>query len=270
MLGAVAGDIFGAPFERHSLKKEDFDLFADRHFFTDDTVLTVATADALVGGGDYAAAYRRWARDYPGRGYGPLFHKWLGRPNAGPYNSFGNGSAMRVSPIGWKFDTLEKVLAEAERSAAVTHNHPEGVKGARATASAVFLARSGAGKEEIRGEISGRFGYDLNRKVVDIRSNYRFNATCHGSVPEALIAFFDSTDFEHTIRLAISLGGDADTQAAIAGSVAEAFYGGVPERIEAEVNRVVDARLLDVVERFGRRHGRCFELPRQGGGESWC
>jgi len=252
MLGAIAGDVFGAPFERDSLKKEDFNLFADPHFFTDDTVLTVATADALMGDGDYAAAYRRWGHAYPGRGYGPLFHKWLGRSDGGPYNSFGNGSAMRVSPIGWRFDTLEETLAEAERSASVTHNHPEGIKGAEATAAAVYLARTGASKEDIRAEVIDRFGYNLDRTVADIRPDYRFNATCQGSVPEALIAFLDADDFEHAIRLSISLGGDADTQAAIAGAVAEAFFGGVPGRVVSEIRAVLERPLLDVLDRFGR------------------
>jgi ADP-ribosylglycohydrolase len=157
---------------------------------------------------------------------------------------------MRVSPIGWAFDTLDEVLAEAARSAAVTHDHPEGIAGAQATAAAVHLARIGATKDEIRTEISGRFGYDLDRTAAEIRPDYRFDVTCQGSVPEAIIAFLDSDDFEHAIRLAISLGGDADTQAAIAGGVAEAFYGGVPERIAAEIDTVLDPPLAGVVRRF--------------------
>jgi len=203
-----------------------------------------------MGDGDYAAAYRDWGSRYPGRGYGTWFHKWLGDPNRGPYNSFGNGSAMRVSPIGWAFDTLDEVLAEAERSAAVTHNHPEGIKGAQATAAVVFLARTGAPKDEIRREISGRFGYHLNRTVEAIRPDYRFDVTCQGSVPEAIIAFLDADDFEHAIRLAISLGGDADTQAAVTGGVAEAFWGRVSARIEQEIRAVLDRALLEVVDRF--------------------
>ncbi len=250
MLGAIAGDIFGAAYEGHPLKREDFDLFDAPRFFTDDTVLTVATADALLGDGDYAAAYRRWGRRYPRRGYGGTFRLWLGGHIEGPYNSFGNGSAMRVSPVGWAFDSLEETLAEAGRSAAVTHNHPEGIKGAQAVAAAVFLARCGATKDEIRAEITARFGYELARTVAGIRPDYSFDVTCQGSVPEALIAFLDADDFEHALRLAISLGGDADTQAAIAGSVAEAFWGGVPERIEAEVRLQLDDELWDVVERF--------------------
>ena len=180
-------------------------------------------------------------------------HRLAEDSTIGPYNSYGNGSAMRVSPVGWAFDSLEEVLAEAERSAAVTHNHPEGIKGAQATAAGVYLARMGASKDDIRLEIAGRFGYDLDRTVEGIRPGYSFDVTCQGSVPEALIAFFDADDFEHSIRLAISLDGDADTQAAITGGVAEAFWGRVPERIEEEVRSVLDEPLLEVLDRFTRQ-----------------
>ena len=254
MLGAIAGDIFGAAYEGHRFKRGDFDLFDRPRGFTDDTVLTVATADALLSNGDYAAAYRLWGNRFPGRGYGGWFLDWLADPTLGPYNSFGNGSAMRVSPIGWAFDTLDEVLAEAKRSAAVTHNHLEGIKGAQATAAATHLARTGATKDEIRSEISARFAYDLDRTIEAIRPDYSFDVTCQGSVPEALIAFLDADDFEHTIRLAISLGGDADTQAAIAGGVAEAFFEGMPERIEAEARAMLDEALLAVLDRFSRQH----------------
>jgi ADP-ribosylglycohydrolase len=265
MLGAIAGDIFGAAFEGQPLKKESFDLFAEGRWFTDDTVLTVATADALMGDGDYAAAYRSWGNLYPFCGYGGMFRKWLGDLERGPYNSLGNGSAMRVSPIGWAFDTLAEVLAEAARSAAVTHDHPEGIAGAQATAAAVHLARIGATKREIRAEIAGRFGYRLDRTVAAIRPDYGFDVTCRGSVPEALIAFLDADDFEHAIRLAISLGGDADTQAAIAGGVAEAFFGGVPERIADEINAVLDPPLAGVVERFRWMLSSGMGVPKRGG-----
>ena len=253
MLGAIAGDIFGAAYEGNPIKRDDFDLFDRPRNFTDDTVLTVATADALLSGGDYAAAYRRGGNRFPGRGYGGWFLDWLDDPSRGPYNSFGNGSAMRVSPIGSAFDTLDEVLAEAERSASVTHNHSEGIKGAQATAAAIHLARTGATKEEIRHEISTRFAYDLDRTIEAIRPDYSFDVTCQGSVPEALIAYLDADDFEHTLRLAISLGADSDTQAAIAGGVAEAFWGGVPERIEAEVRNVLDPAFLEVVDRFSAK-----------------
>jgi ADP-ribosylglycohydrolase len=255
MLGAIAGDIFGAAYEARPIKREDFDLFEAPRFFTDDTVLTVATADAILTDGDYGAAYLRWGRRYPDRPYGGTFIGWLAGQIQGPYNSFGNGSAMRVSPVGWAFDTLDETLAEAARSASVTHSHPEGIKGAQAVATAIYIARAGSAKEEIRSQISQRFGYDLNRTVATIRPNYRFDVTCQGSVPEALIAFFDAGDFEHSIRLAISLGGDADTQAAITGSVAEAFWDGVPVHLEEEVRAVLDEPLLEVLDRFRSQIG---------------
>jgi ADP-ribosylglycohydrolase len=253
MLGAIVGDVFGASYEFRSFKEEDFDLFALPRFFTDDSVLTVATAEALMGDGDYAAAYREWGLRYPSS-YGFRFASWLQDSSMGPYDSYGNGSAMRVSPVGWAFDTLGETLAEAERSAAVTHNHPEGIKGAQATACAIHLARTGVSRGDIRREIVGRFGYDLSRTVEDIRPGYSFDETCQGSVPEALAAFFDAADFEHSIRLAISLDGDSDTQAAITGSVAEAFWGGVPAHLEAEIRDVLEEPLLEILERFTQRY----------------
>jgi ADP-ribosylglycohydrolase len=253
MLGAIAGDIFGAAHEAQPIKHDDFDLFDAPRFFTDDTVLTVATADAILTDGDYAVVYRGWGRRFPNLPYGGNFRLWFEGEIEGPYNSFGNGSAMRVSPVGWAFDALEDTLTEAERSAAVTHNHPEGIKGAQAVAAAVFLARHGATKEEIRSQVSDWFCYDLSRTVAEIRQHYRFDVTCQGSVPEALIAYLDADDFEHALRLAISLGGDADTQAAIAGSVAEAFWGGVPAHLEEEVRAVLDEPLLEVLDWFHRQ-----------------
>ena len=254
MLGAIAGDIFAAAYEFDPYPFEDVDLFERDRFFTDDTVLTIATADALMTDRDYAKAYRKWGRRYPNCSWGARFHDWLFGDDPRPYNSFGNGSAMRVSPIGWAFDTLDETLAEAKRSAAVTHNHPEGIKGAQATAAAIFLARTGSTKDEIRREITDRFGYDLSRTVAEIRPDYSFNETCQGSVPEALIAFLDADDFEHTLQLVISLGGDADTQAAIAGAVAEAFWNGLPKDIQAETDRCLAPGLAKVVERFRKRY----------------
>jgi ADP-ribosylglycohydrolase len=229
MIGAIVGDIAGSAYEFHPADRYDFELFPKGTDFTDDTVLTLATADALVHGLEYGEAYRNWGRRFPGRGYGGRFSAWLGREDLGPYNSLGNGSAMRVSPVGWTFRTLEKTLEEARRTALPTHDHPEGIKGAQAAAGAIFLARTGAAREEIRSWVSGTFGYDVSRRVIDIRPTYGFDETCPGSVPEALCAFFDSSDFESAVRLAVWLRGDADTQACIAGSVAEAFYGGVPQ-----------------------------------------
>jgi len=250
MLGAILGDIFGAAYERQPIRTPDFDLFDEARYFTDDTVLTVATADAILADGDYAHSYREWGLRYPNRGYGGFFRKWLGNPDRAFRNSFGNGSAMRVSPIGWAFDSLDEVLSEAERSALPTHRHPDGVAGAQAVAAAVFLARTGSSKEDIRDFVSSRFGYRLDRTIDEARSKHSFNATCPGSVPEALVAFLDSSSFEHALRLAISLGGDADTQAAIAGAVAEAHYRDIPPELMAEARRVLDEPLLQVVNRF--------------------
>ncbi len=250
MLGAIAGDVVGSPYEFEPIKTTEFPLFGPSSAFTDDTVLTCAVAEVLLGGGDYAAAFRRWGRRYPDVSWGGRFRQWLSDDRAGPYGSFGNGSAMRVGPVGWARDTVEEVLAEAERSARPTHDHPEGIKGAQATALAVFLARTGAGKGVIREEIARRFGYDVWRSVDAVRPSYRFDETCQRTVPEALIAFFDSTDFEHAVRLAVSLGGDSDTLACITGSVAEAFYGGVPAAIAEATLARLTPEMLGVLERF--------------------
>jgi len=260
MIGAIAGDVIGSIYERHPVDGPDFlPLVAESARFTDDTVLTVATAHAILRGGDYAAAYRDWGARYTRAGYGGSFFQWLATPDAGPYGSWGNGSAMRVSPVGWAFDSEAEVLREAARSAAVTHDHAEGIKGAQAVALAVLMARGGAGKEDIRREISTRFGYDLSRTVEEIRPGYGFHVSCMKSVPEALVAFLDSVPFldsaapEHTIRLAVSLGGDADTQAAVAGSVAEAFYRGIPEPVRAPVLERLTPDLREVVDAFEAR-----------------
>lgn len=250
MWGAIAGDVIGSVYEARPVKRTDFPLFSRASRFTDDTVLTVATAEVLLDGGDYREAYQRYFARYPDSGFGGMFVQWAAAGAADAYNSFGNGSAMRVSPVGWACDTLDAVLAEAERSAAVTHDHPEGIKGAQAVAAAVFLARAGHSKDALRRRIADLFGYDLERRLADIRPRYGFDVTCQGSVPEALIAFLESSDFESAIRNAVSLGGDADTQAAIAGSVAEACYGGVPAAIREEVERRLDGGLVDVVRRF--------------------
>ena len=261
MLGAIAGDVIGSVYEASPVKTTDFELFPPGARFTDDPVLTVATAEALLGDGDYAGAYRRLGRAYPNAGYGGSFYRWSLRADAGAYNSWGNGAAMRVSPVGFALDTDDQVLAEAARSAAVTHNHPEGIKGAQATALAVLLARSGADKKGIRSEIEERFGYDVSRSLDAIRPSYRFDVSCHGSVPESLIAFLASTDYESAVRNAISLGGDAGTMACIAGGVAEAFYGAVPEQIAREVRSRLPDGFLDVLNRFESRYGSAKANP---------
>ncbi|GAB4268903.1 MAG: ADP-ribosylglycohydrolase family protein [Deferrisomatales bacterium] len=255
MLGAIAGDVVGSVYERHPVKRTDFPLFSPGCRFTDDTVLTVATAEAIRTGTPYAQAYRSWTRRYPRAGYGGLFLQWALSDAPGPYGSFGNGSAMRVSPVGWAFEDLEGVLAEAEQSARATHDHPEGVKGAQAVAAAVFLARTGASKEELRRYVEARFGYDLSVPLARVRPAYGFDVTCQGSVPPALRAFLESEDFEGALRNAVSLGGDADTQACMAGAVAEAFYGGVPPAVRKEVLGRLDRDLKQAVAAFQEAFG---------------
>ncbi len=241
--------MIGSCHEWKACTDPQFALFSKSSKFTDDSVLTIAVADAILNQRGYVEAIIEYAKKYPNAGYGSFFRHWIANDGVEPYNSFGNGSAMRVSPVGWAFDSVEDVLREAERSASVTHNHPEGIKGAQSVALAIYLARTGIEKEEIRQEIETRFGYDLRRSLNEIRPTYKWDSTCPGSVPESIIAFLESTDFESAVRNAILLGGDADTMAAIAGSIAEAYYG-VPNEIVAEVRKRLPADLLDVVERF--------------------
>jgi ADP-ribosylglycohydrolase len=249
MLGAIAGDIIGSLYERKPIKTTAFALFGHGARLTDDTVLTVAVADAILHRRDYGEVIRDYARRYPRAGYGQAFRMWARSDHPEPYGSFGNGSAMRVSPVAHAFDSLERVLEEAKRSAEVTHNHSEGIKGAQATAAAVFLARSREPKDRIRAYVEDTFGYDLGRSIDEIRPAYRFDVTCQGSVPEAIRAFLDAADFEQAIRLAISLGGDADTQACITGAIAEPYFG-LPADIEREALARLDVALRAVVEEF--------------------
>lgn len=220
MWGALAGDIIGSVYEGSSVKTEGFPLFSSSSGFTDDTVLTVASAAAILEEKSYESALREYGRRYPSAGYGISFFNWLIADDSGPYYSWGNGSAMRVSPVGLAFENRDLVMREAKKSAAVTHNHPEGIKGAQAVALAIFLARQRQEKEEIRRKIADLFNYDLSRSIETIRPEYTFDVSCQGSVPEALICFFDSSGYKDTVRKAVSLGGDSDTQACIAGAVA--------------------------------------------------
>jgi ADP-ribosylglycohydrolase len=234
ILGAVAGDIVGDIYEFDNIKTTDFPLFSEMSSFTDDSVLTFATMDAILHGIDYTTIYQRYGRKYP-NGYGARFHDWIFSAHPEPYTSWSNGSAMRVSPVGWAYSSLEETLAQAKRSAEVTHNHPEGIKGAQATAAAVYLARTGESKQAIKNYIVDNFGYNLDLTLDEIRPDYDFDESCQGSVPEAIIAFFESSDYENALRLAISIGGDSDTIGCITGGIAEAFYGNVPDAIVKEV-----------------------------------
>jgi ADP-ribosylglycohydrolase len=254
MWGAIAGDVIGSVFEHHRTKSTAFPLFRAGSTFTDDTVLTIAVAYAILHGQAYGAAIKAFGRRYPNAGYGGSFFRWLLAADSQPYGSWGNGSAMRVSPVGFAFDMHEDVLREARRSAEVTHNHPEGIKGAQATALSVFLARQGHPKAVIQEEIADRFAYDLSQTLDEIRPNYGFDVSCQGSVPPSIRAFLESEDFEDAIRKAISLGGDSDTMACIAGGIAHAFYGGVPLEIVREVRSRLPEEFLGVLDEFAERY----------------
>ena len=251
MLGAITGDIIGSIHEKYSLQTKEFGLFSPKRYFTDDTVLTVAVADVILNGGSYTEKFKQYCRKYPGAGYGKTFYNWGMSENMEPYNSWGNGSAMRVSPVGFAFDDLDTVLLEAKRTAEVTHNHPEAIKGAQATASAIFLGRKNHSKAEIKSYIETTFNYNLDQTVEQVQPT---DVSCAGCVPQALIAFLESTDFEDAIRNAVFIGGDTDTIACITGGIAEAFYGGVPEEIAMQALSILDQPLRTITETFRAKY----------------
>lgn len=255
LFGAISGDVIGSDYEFAGIKYYDFNLFPPNSNYTDDSVLTIATANKLILSSDYSTEYRSFGAKYPNPkgAYGNNFRMWLRNPDAVPLTSFGNGSAMRVSPVGYAFRTIEQTLLEAKRSAEVSHAHPEGIKGAQATAAAVFLARTGSSKEIIKEFISTTFQYDLERTCDEIRPKYRFDPSCQGTVPESIIAFLESKDFEDAIRLTISLGGDSDTMGAITGAIAEAFYGEVPQSIKRKVVELLPLEFLDIILKFNTK-----------------
>jgi ADP-ribosylglycohydrolase len=256
MLGAIAGDIIGSVFENQPIKTTDFPLFSPLSRFTDDTVLTIAVAHSILTGLDYTSSLKKFGRKYPRAGYGGTFYQWLHSDVSEPYNSWGNGSAMRVSPVGFAFESIEEVMIEAGKSAAATHNHPEGIKGAQATALAIYLARTGETMNRIKDEISGRFGYDLNRKLDEIRPGYFFDVSCQGTVPESIIAFLESENYEDAVRKGISLGGDSDTIACITGGIAQAFYGDIPVEIQENTECRLPDEFLEIINEFSSRF-RC-------------
>lgn len=260
MYGAILGDIIGSPFEfDRGDKTKDFKLFTRRSHFTDDSVMTLAVCEALLKVGQDAAvkeiedavisSMQSWGRRYPYEGYGGYFRHWLTARHPEPYNSFGNGSAMRVSAAEWLYNSLEKTRVVAKATANVTHNHPEGIKGAEATASAIFMARNGSSKEEIKKYIENEFHYDLNRTLDEIRPSYHMDETCQRTVSEAIIAFLEAKDFEDAIRNAVSLGGDTDTLGAITGSIAEAYFG-ISETLISECKNRINKDMRDVVDAF--------------------
>jgi ADP-ribosylglycohydrolase len=248
MIGTILGDVIGSRFEWHNVKAKNFGPLFDarRCACTDDSVLTVAVADAILNkkkdGISYKKSLLHFAKNHPNAGFGGRFKEWFKEKPHKPYYSYGNGSAMRVSAVGFAFDSLEEVLREAENSALPTHNHPEGIKGAQAVATAIWMARKGHSKTEIKAEITNRFGYDLNRSLEMIRPTYKFNVSCMGSVPEAIIAFLEGSDVENTIRSAISIGGDSDTIAAIAGGIAEAYFQRNPKAMIKLVENVKELK----------------------------
>jgi len=253
MIGAIAGDIIGSVYERHRIKTTEFPLFSAGSCFTDDTVLTVALADAILHDRDYARTMKEYYRKYPNAGYGGRFGSWARSTESRPYNSWGNGAAMRISPVGFAFDALDATLSKARLYTEVTHNHPEGIKGAQATASVIYLARTGTSKEDIRKFVVERFGYDLSRTCDEIRPGYGFDESCQGTVPQAITAFLEADSFERAVRLAVSLGGDSDTLACIAGGMAEAYYG-VPAWISKKVLEILDHDLRRVTLEFTARY----------------
>lgn len=250
MLGAIAGDIIGSVHEGSGTKHRDFPLFTPNSTFTDDTVLCVAVAEVLLHGGDFVDAFHDYFHRYPNAGFGGGFMRWAAKRDRQPYYSWGNGSAMRVPPVGFAATSLEEALSLARRSAEVTHDHPEGIRGAQAVAAVIFLARQGADKASLRAEVEGRFGYDLSQALDEIRPDYRFDVSCQGSVPPAILAFLEADSVESAIRNAVSLGGDADTQACMAGAMAEAFQGGLPEALRSETLARLTPELREVVEAF--------------------
>lgn len=271
MYGAILGDMIGSPYEFDmGNKSKEFPLFSERSTFTDDTVMTIAVAEVFLDNDllmDEAIIRQRliesmhkYGKMYPDAGYGGRFGMWLFLEGSEPYNSYGNGSAMRVSSVAWLCHDLETVRAMAGVSAAVTHNHPEGIKGAEATASAIFLARTGKSKAEIKAYIEEAFGYDLSRTCDEIRPGYHHVESCQETVPEAITAFLEGRSFEDVIRTAVSLGGDCDTLTCIAGSIAEGFYG-VPEELKKECRNRLPQQLLNVLLRFEERGAGAVKLP---------
>ena len=262
MYGAIAGDMIGSVYEFNSIKTKEFPLFSRRSCFTDDTVMTVAVAEALMETADITdlAAVRKavvksmqkWGRRYHDAGFGGTFYHWLDLRDPRPYGSFGNGSAMRVSSVAWLADDADQVRELAKATADVTHDHPEGIKGAQSTAVAIFMARKGKTKEEIRKVIEEEYGYDFSRTLADIRPNYHFEVTCQKSVPEAFRCFFEGDSYEDVVRNAVSLGGDSDTQAAISGAIAEAYYG-IPEEIVKEARNRLPEDTRAVADAFRER-----------------
>ncbi len=260
ILGTVIGDTVGSAYEKNNVKNTDFELFTPESNFTDDTVLTVAVAEWLLTDPEHAMgtleeSLVKWTKKYPkpeGGTYGTLFFDWVTNPDREPYQSWGNGSAMRCSPVGWAFDSLEKTLEIAATSAEITHNHPEGIKGAQAVAASIWLARNGKSKQEIKDFITKQFGYDLNFTIEKIRSTNTFNESCKVTVPQSIVAFLESTDFESAIRLAVSIGGDSDTIASITGAISEAYYKAVSAEMVKKALEILPQEFIGILAQFNK------------------
>lgn len=258
LYGSIGGDIVGSRFEfrRGVPVPSDFELFTDKGHFTDDTVLTLAIAECILSQEPPEKLLAKYAQKYPKAGYGGNFSRWAtGVTMYKPYNSYGNGSAMRISAVAYAAQTIEECLEDAKLVSEVTHNHPEGIKGGQATAVAIFMARNGHSKEEIKDFLESKFGYNLGRKYEDIRKNYSFDVSCQGSVPESIICFLESDSWEDSVRKAVLMGGDTDTMACIAGGIAEAFYGPLPKETRDKIRKYLPEELLDVLDRFEKKYG---------------
>lgn len=254
MFGAIIGDIVGSCYERVNCKSTNFEFLDPHSRFTDDSVMTVATADALLNGLSFADTYWDWGNRYPNAGYGGRFFGWLHSPDKKPYFSFGNGSAMRISPVGWAFETLEETLEAACNSASVTHDHPHGIEGAESAAAAIWMARNGETKEEICRFVEDRFFYDLSRSLDEIRPGYEFDVTCMGTMPVVFRAFLESENYVDAVRLAVSVGGDSDTIACITGGIADAYYREIPEEVCTFMRRKLPQEMLDIIDQFEAKY----------------
>lgn len=253
MIGAIIGDYVGSAYEFHNTKDYSFEMITTQSDITDDSIMSIAIADAILQSKPYAERMRYWGNKYPNPkgAYGGSFSAWLHSSNPQPYNSWGNGAAMRVSPIGWAFSGLEQVLLQAKLSAECTHNHEEGIKGAQATATAIYLTRNGETKQWIKKYIESKFGYNLSFKIADIKESYKFDESCQGTVPPAIVCYLESTSFEDAIRLAVSLGGDSDTLGCITGSIAEANQTySIPVDIMEAAFKTMPSDLKTIVNRF--------------------
>jgi ADP-ribosylglycohydrolase len=261
MLGSIIGDICGSIYEWNNYvtdKPENIELKNGKCYFTDDSILTTAIAESLLHNKEYQKHLLNWARKYPKNGYGGRFKNWFTKDVQSPYNSYGNGSAMRAGPIGWAFNTIEETLIEAGKSAEVTHNHPEGIKGAKAVAAAIYMARNNCTKREIQNYIENEFKYKLNKDIHKLRKNYRFKGgllgTCQATVPQAIMSFLAGNDFENSIQIAISLGGDTDTLACITGSISEAFYKNIPLPLVDYAEKIIPQDIKDVIKSFYEKY----------------